>query len=150
MPINPAEDGYTHINVYSKGRTELGRLLTNFADTPFHHPDYGWFASMECYWYWVGTGKQHDDLRDLYGYPAKEYGRRYERITCPDFQFDIEAGLFYKIAQHPDLAQRLINSNLPFAHYYLYGGTKVVVPSGSEWLLLQLEALRDNLKFRRF
>lgn len=34
--INPLEDGITHINVYSKGATELGRLLTNFAHTPLH------------------------------------------------------------------------------------------------------------------
>lgn len=29
--INPDEDGRTHINIYSKGGTELGRLLSNFA-----------------------------------------------------------------------------------------------------------------------
>lgn len=28
---NPEEDGITHINIYSKGSTELGRLLSNFA-----------------------------------------------------------------------------------------------------------------------
>ena len=27
------EDGYNHINVYSKGKTELGRWLSNFAHT---------------------------------------------------------------------------------------------------------------------
>lgn len=30
MTYHPDTDGITHINVYSKGRTELGRRLSNF------------------------------------------------------------------------------------------------------------------------
>jgi hypothetical protein len=48
MDIKPSEDGVTHINVYSRGNTELGRLLSNFAHTPFSHPEFGEFASVEC------------------------------------------------------------------------------------------------------
>jgi len=33
--INPEEDGITHINIYSKGKTDLGRMLSNFAKLPF-------------------------------------------------------------------------------------------------------------------
>ena len=29
---DPSLDGETHINVYSKGKTELGRALTNMAE----------------------------------------------------------------------------------------------------------------------
>jgi hypothetical protein len=48
----PEEDGVTHINIYSKGKTELGRWLTNFSYSPFNHPEYGKFLSMEGFWYW--------------------------------------------------------------------------------------------------
>ena len=44
--IDPKLDGIEHINIYSKGKTELGRLLTNFAQTPFIHPEYGRFESV--------------------------------------------------------------------------------------------------------
>lgn len=53
---NPDEDGVTHINIYSKGKTELGRWLTNFSYSPFNHPEYGKFLSMEGFWCWVSTG----------------------------------------------------------------------------------------------
>lgn len=75
--INPDEDGITHINVYSKGKTELGQLLSNFAYTPFVHSEYGKFNSIEAFWYYYFTGCKHDDLKLLYGYKAKEKGRKY-------------------------------------------------------------------------
>lgn len=37
----PDNDGITHINLYSKSRTVLGRQLSNFAHSPFKHPKYG-------------------------------------------------------------------------------------------------------------
>ena len=40
----PKDDGVTHINIYSKGQTELGGLLSNFSRTPFVHPKYGELA----------------------------------------------------------------------------------------------------------
>jgi hypothetical protein len=32
------QDGTTHINIYSKGKTELGRFLTNFAYIGIGYP----------------------------------------------------------------------------------------------------------------
>ena len=46
----PAEDGITHVNVYSRGLTTLGRWLSNFAHCPIETED-GPFASIEGYWY---------------------------------------------------------------------------------------------------
>ena len=59
MIINPDNDGIDHINTYSKGKTELGKLLTNFAHTPFVHPKYGEFQSVEGFWYFKKTGYSH-------------------------------------------------------------------------------------------
>ena len=42
----PIDEGVTHINIYSKSKLELGKLLSNFAKTPFTHPVYGEFASV--------------------------------------------------------------------------------------------------------
>ena len=53
--FQPNEDGITHINICSKGKTELGRLLSNFAHTPFWLQGAGRFESVEGYWFWLGT-----------------------------------------------------------------------------------------------
>ena len=51
--MNLADDGVTHINVYSKGTTALGRALSNFAHIPFMVVPNGRFESIEAYWYWL-------------------------------------------------------------------------------------------------
>lgn len=40
MNFKPEMDGIDHINVYSKGKTELGKLLSNFARTPFENANF--------------------------------------------------------------------------------------------------------------
>jgi hypothetical protein len=87
--IDPELDGVAYVNVYSKGRTELGRLLTNFAFAPFKHPRYGHFAGLEAFWYWLSTGRQHDKLRRLYGASAKMVGRTLPKVPYEDFQKEI-------------------------------------------------------------
>lgn len=75
--FDPAMDGVDHINVYSRGRTGLGRVLTNFAHTPFTVPEHGTFASVEGYWYWLQcpAGAARERLRPLHGHRAKQIGR---------------------------------------------------------------------------
>jgi len=127
-------DGVTHINVYSNGKTTLGQLLSNFAHTPFiggHHK----FESVEGWWYWYCTGKQHDHLKHLYGYMAKKEGKKYKRthLITPDTLFQVYCA---KIDSNPYLREMLIKSTLPFTHYYAYG-TKIVKTkfewTGSLW-----------------
>jgi len=145
------EDGVSHINVYSQGVTKLGRMLSNFAHTPFNHPLFGHFESVEGFWYWLGTGQQHEELRALYGFEAKRVGRLYDRVPCEDFKLHVEDALFYKVAQNLDLQWLLIESNndLPLVHYYSYGqGAKIVVPRDCEWILECLENLRRSYRFQ--
>lgn len=103
--IDHNKDGIDHINIYSKGRTALGRFLSNFAQAEIETED-GEFASIEGYWYWLlchpgtnpdckecdgegvtalDTGPQtyfgpcnvcsRDTLRTLFGNDAKKFGR---------------------------------------------------------------------------
>ena len=46
--INPQNDGVDHINIYSKGLTELGRFLSNFEHILITTED-GDFNSIEGY-----------------------------------------------------------------------------------------------------
>lgn len=119
--IKPSEDGITHINAYSKGKTELGRLLSNFALTPFVHSKYGSFTSLEGFWYWAATGKIHGDLRTLHGYIAKALGKSYERVDNNTFELDILSASKCKVEQNNNLLLLLEKNELPLVHYYVYG-----------------------------
>lgn len=148
---NPDEDGITHINIYSQGKTELGRLLSNFAYSPFVYEPYGAFASAESYWYWYLTGQQHEGLRTLYGYQAKAAGQKYRNdrldvLGLSDSDFKVmEEMLVHKIAHNPHIAELLQESTLPFCHYYVYS-TRVIVPDGIDWLSDTYEVIRTALK----
>lgn len=144
------EDGVTHINVYSKARTELGRWLTNFSYAPFSHPVYGWFDSVEAAWYYGSTGFQHENLRTLHGFQAKQEGRKYERVDIDETKFAqfIKTCIRAKLIANPEMLTKLIDSELPFVHYYVYGGK--VVPAGYDWIMLYLEDIRSACKQKNY
>lgn len=54
LDINPTLDGVNHINIYSHGKTEAGRMASNFYSDgqPFITPDGGFF-SLEGYYHWL-------------------------------------------------------------------------------------------------
>lgn len=128
----PWEDGQTHINVYSKGATDLGRWLSNFAYSPITHPVYGSFDSLEGFWYWLNSGLQYDKLRKLHGYQAKSKGKIYPRIEIPDFIQQFKSGIRAKLVANPDRLRQIIDNRLPLTHYYVYGDK--AVDAGYEWI----------------
>lgn len=148
MKIKPENDGIDHINVYSKGNTELGRFLTNFAHSPFECED-GHFESVEGYWYWLST--KDDDLRLLHGWKAKELGRKLEgQDWCEESEFKrkILASIKQKIDTYPEMKERFKNSNLPFVHYYVYN-EKIVKPKEGKWIMNFLESFRKELNAQK-
>ena len=108
--MNPELDGIDHINVYSRGKTALGRQLSNFASTPFKHPTDGDFLTVEGWWYWTMTGL-------IRTHPTEE-----ELIVTYRAKLDC----------NPDLKIALEQNRLPLEHYYVYGG-KVVIPKEWQW-----------------
>jgi len=164
--IDPYEDGVTHINVYSKGNTEIGRLLSNFAHTPFTHPKYGHFESVEGLWYYLSSGCQGEELRELYGFEAKKVGRQImeniqwstvegkERPNEANEEFieDIKEGIRQKLRENRDILNKLCKTqDLPLVHYYVYYGkhkdeegrrSYKVRQAGGEWMMKELESIR--------
>lgn len=149
---NPLDDGVNHINVYSKGRTRLGRLLTNLADVPVDHPTYGTFRTAEGLWYYLKTGCKHESLRALAGFDAKKFGNTLEVVWNQDFKEQFLLGVRAKVRDNEELQHLLRGSDLPFAHYYFYGSPyadnppKVVYPRDSDWQMEFFEELRKELK----
>lgn len=143
------EDGKTHINAYSGGRTELGRLLSNFAHTPFEHPSLGHFESIEGLWYFLGTPSEtRDRLRYLHGFQAKKTGRELRSLAIRTDHFEalIELGLTAKLVAHPRLRELLMASGeIPIVHYYVFNG-KVTMPKNTAWIWEEYMRLRTRLR----
>lgn len=142
MTFDPVNDGIDHINIYSKGKTELGRWLTNFAFSPFKHPIYGEFDSMEGFWYYIKTGEVYEELRWMRGWDAKQYGKCIEAVPREDFEDIICSGIRYKLLHNPVMLNKLINCHLPLAHYYVYGGKAVA--AGYEWITEYIDSVRTS------
>ena len=149
-PFSPKTDGVDHINIYSKGKTPLGRWLTNFSLSPFTLTDHGDFESIEGYWYWLSTGCKHDALRLLFGVEAKRTGKTFERVEYEgDFEEAIKKAIREKLLQHPKMLNQLIDSELYLTHYYVYGYSDdncKVVPAGYEWITEYIDSIRQSCK----
>lgn len=123
MKIDPNKDGIDHINVYSNGKTELGRMLSNFYRFPIMTKD-GLFYSVEAYWFWLGISndcKEKEHLRTLSGYDAKKYGnslRSYYPAKDANFEDKIIRAIWYKVQRNASLFVDAYRE-LPLQHYYV-------------------------------
>lgn len=145
MNLDPSKDGIDHINIYSKGATKLGRLLTNFSAIGFTHPEYGRFSSMEGFWYWLSTGKVNDQLKTLVGFEAKKLGRTLPKVNVDDFNEQIKKAISLRFEQNESFKKLFTASTLPFHHYYWYGtpdSYKVYDVKEVAWLTEYISELR--------
>lgn len=161
--ISPHKDGIDHINIYSKGKTEVGKKLSNFAYSPFTHKRHGSFKSVEGLWYYLITGSKHEELRELYGFKAKKVGR--EKVNSenwdnlvdannPVFKEDIKEGIRQKLRENKELLKMLCATRgKPLYHYYSYESKKkfdkdglpeyTIREAGHEWVVGEISRLRD-------
>ncbi len=142
-------DGITHINIYSQGKTQLGRSLSNFADTPIETID-GYFQSIEGYWYWLNVRPDwpgRDRLRFECGASAKILGRSLEANDWNDtavFKLKIYSAMLTKLIQHDNILEEFKKNKLPFRHYYVFK-SKVVEPKEGKWIIDMWTFLQDQL-----
>lgn len=152
--IDPNEDGKTHINIYSKGRTPLGRFLTNFAHSELILPE-GTFQSLEGYWYYLTTKEKSPELFNLVGFEAKSFGKKLtqlskkERLSENEFQAKIKKAMDLKIKSSPYWLEEFTKSELPFVHYYVFNGVVKDVTEQYRWIMNHWEARRSLLKERQ-
>lgn len=160
MRPDPQQDGVTHINIYSRGKTDVGRALSNFTYGPFTHPEFGAFVSVEGFWYWVGAedGPERERLRNLFGPSAKMIGSSIPGIPMEeeDFRQLVREAMRCKIEQNPAIRRLFVESTLPFDHYYVCFERDFREPSGyrtwpvkkkkHQWQLDFLEQLRCEMQ----
>ena len=146
-------DGKDHINIYSRGQTTLGTMLSHFYPAHFKHPYLGPFDCMEGLWYYVRSGVKDDALRSLVGIQAKRYAKEKELPLnrFREFPEVIMDANCQKIVQNQEIYDEFVKSTLPFDHYYLFyargHSTPVQIrPKGFDWLIEGFEELRETLK----
>ena len=137
-------DGVTHINIYSKAETEVGKWLSNFSYTPIRLPGEGSFLCIEAYWYWLLT--KDERLRGLRGISAKHLGKSLKSKHKPidGFEDKIKKAIDIKLKSNLDLCRVLCTSNLPLCHYFTYEDKRV--DAGYEWITEHIEERRKLLR----
>ena len=155
IDTNPENDGVTHINIDYNGKTELGVLLSHFAKTPFEHPYFGTFNSMEGFWHFLKSTERSDKMRKYWGNDAKVFGKQFTWHNVNKFYEVIMAANFYKIEQTPNLKEMFNNSELPFANYYVRKsegdaagqGSIVIKPTNYVKIIKMFEDLRIMMHY---
>ena len=124
--IDPDKDGVDHINVYSQGKTDLGKFLSNFAHTPIDLPE-GHFESIEGYWHYLGLPdncREKSKLKKLWGAEARSVGRglrkRYGTKHKSDFKDKIRHAIDVKLLEYQTLWVNDDAVFLPLEHYYVF------------------------------
>lgn len=163
----PDQDGITHINVYTKSNTEIGKLLSNLSDSPINHPKYGYFFCLESLWYWLILGKNDHQLKDMNGYEAKKFGQakitnkeEYDFITeSKSFRAEFKDGIRAKLLSNTKTLQLLVDTkNLPITHYYFYtpkdgdlSRAKVIYKDNHQWQMDIISEIRlKTIKWLEF
>jgi hypothetical protein len=141
-------DGSSHINIYSRGKTSLGRALSNFYYSPIPTVD-GDFNSIEGYWYWLCSeaDERREALRTMSGAEAKTYGRSIKAVDWrddPAFKLRIYNAMLTKLILDDSILLEFLNNKLPFRHYYVFKD-KVIEPEEGRWIIQMWEFLRQQL-----
>lgn len=153
MIYKPRFEGKDHINIHPKSKSPLGRALSfNFKST-FKHPIHGLFYSFGAFYFWLLSGGEANDLRNLYGRKVMTLGetKHVARIKNKKFKNEIIEGLWYKIKCNVYIQELLVKNKLPITYYYYYGDPmgKVLVYSKVKEFSYILEAIEEislNLK----
>lgn len=142
--FDAAEDGKTHVNVFTRGQTKMGRAMSNFQECNIEHPFFGRFRSLEGLWYYLKTGRNTELFRILNGYDARKQGKPRETVKYPLFTKMFKLGMVEKLAKNKELQEELVKNELPLVHYYVYQGA-IQVPPRHEWQLEFWMTMRQAL-----
>lgn len=135
IDTNPLRDGHDHINVYSMSRSALGRALSNFTACGIDHPTLGKFRCIEGAWMLLSRSDVPERIRELYGMDAKKYGRLPKQDN-PLFKQQILSLSAYRLIQHPDVLNMLLETDLPLTHYYTFGKSIKDAIAGNKFQLM--------------
>jgi hypothetical protein len=150
-----AEDGISHINIKNTGRTLLGRTLALETKHPFRHPEFGEFKSLEAFWYYIKSGCQNTEVRNVSGGAGRHLvtpGNSPEGIA--NFQNIITDGMYHWLtAFHRDDLSEVLFNRLPLDMYYIFrgksGAATVQRPSFYRWYIPRLTETIELIRLQK-
>ena len=153
--INFLQDSTNHINISSRGRTFLGRFLSQNKRCYLSLPE-GVFQSVGGYWYYLTTKEKDLRLFEVNGWETELLAAqlqplpRKEQLPTSELQAKIKKALDIKIKWSEYWQEEFTESTLPFLQYHLDANGNVVDESTKyRWLLNHLEARRTLLQQRK-
>ena len=145
MLFDPNDEGITHINIYSKSNTNLGKMLSNWYRQHMQL-SIGEFWSIEGLIFFLGSFDEK--LRELSGFEAKHQGNQLDRdIRLPEdiFKGFIKEAMHEKLYDNYKFKKELMESHLPLTHYYRYGN-KVIEITKWQWQVEEWNKLRKAIQ----
>lgn len=140
-------DGKTFINMGSPARSNLGRMLQSTSHSPFDHVNYGRFASIEGFWWWIKSVERDDRMRTLAGAAARRMGQSLTSTSVRDFKLYVIRAIWAKVTQNKPIFKSLMASGTtPIVSFYYSGNMNVpTVDPATSWVMKSLEIMRSYL-----
>lgn len=151
IPSPSGVDGVDHINIWDRGNTELGKLLSHSAALSFVHNIFGRFNTIESFWHYIRSVERDDRIRTMSGLPLKRFSEKLQTVRVRNFKAIIMDANWQKVKQYPILVEELTDSTLPIECYYHYkreDGVRIR-PNFSPWLIQGFTEIRNALKENR-
>ena len=161
--FDPNLDGINHINVYSRGKTEIGRFLSNMAHTPFEYQRFESqrfdLKNVESFWYYAKLewtcDPRLENIFEKNAFEAKKLGkliekdheREFEHIVWDEQEFrrSILDCIRVKIESYPEMKDSILENDLPLNHYYVNQSGGVVRLPKYNWLITGIENLISDM-----
>lgn len=147
-PLSQYErDGGDHINIWERAQTNIGKFLAHGSHTPFHHPIFGLFNNIECFWHYIRSEERDDRIRVMNNLSAKKFSENFKLVKIPNFYAVIMEANWFKIKEYPEMGDLLKESTLPLEMYYVYKDSGVPIrPMFAAWALQGFNEIRTALK----
>lgn len=146
-PKEDKDDGVKYINIYSGGKTHLGKFLSNWTNLKISVSE-GKFKNIEGYWYYLLTdSNRKEKLKSLNGFEAKKLGKELKNKdieNTDEFKNKIKEAIRRKIKIAANYFEEFKNSKLPFVHHYVFGNK--IVNAKETWLVDYFEELRKEVQ----
>ncbi len=140
------KDGIDHINIWERGNTELGKVLSPSVTIPFNHSLFGHFETMEGFWHYIHSAERDDRIRNMSGTSLKNFARKLSPTRVKHFKALIVDANYQKIKKYKQIVESLKDSTLPFDAYYTNTVGLRIRHNYSVWLCAGFEEIRKALK----
>lgn len=149
-PMLWGPDGIDHINIWEQAETEIGKFLVHSSPYSIKHRYFGRFKTMEAFWHYIQSNERDDRIRNMSGPVLKKFSKQLTPARVVNFRAIVMDSNWQRIKQHPEQAEMVKESTLPFDCYFINNQSGIRTrPTFYKWLVMGFEEIRDALKEKR-